>query len=164
MYRRLFSLMSAFAAATFIGSAQADDSNIIDYSVEGSIRTADNPDFAIAFGRSLDYFGECEFNDNFSLMLMENNEAFLMGKVGIPSFPYKAVLRPSAVYDRYVGGTLHLDLIFKAASDVQFYGTGRMDVDIPFKMPEGTGYVYFHVSQQNLTRQPDFRCRIPSPE
>ena len=113
MYRRLFSLVPAFVAATFIGSAQADDSNTIDYSVEGSIRTADNPDFATAFGRSLDYFGECEFNDNFSLMLMENNEAFLMGSVSIPSFPYEAVLRPSEVYDRYVGGTLHLDLIFK---------------------------------------------------
>ena len=113
MYRRLFSLVPAFVAATFIGSAQADDSNTIDYSVEGSIRTADNPDFATAFGRSLDYFGECDFNDNFSLMLMENNEAFLMGSVSIPSFPYEAVLRPSEVYDRYVGGTLHLDLIFK---------------------------------------------------
>ena len=164
MLSKISSYLALFAAASFTGAAQADDSNIIDYSVEGSIRTADNPDFATAFGRSMDYFGECEFNDNFSLMLMENNEAYLMGKVSIPSFPYKAVLRPSAVYDRYVGGTLHLDLIFKAASDVQFYGTGRMDVDIPFKIPEGTGYVYFHVSEQNLGQQLDFRCRIPSPE
>ena len=113
MYRRLFSLMPAFVAVSMIGTAQADDSNIIDYSVEGSIRTVDDPDFATAFGRSLDYFGECDFNDNFSLMLMENNEAFLMGSVSISSFPYEAVLRPSEVYDRYVGGTLHLDLIFK---------------------------------------------------
>ncbi|MEC8664145.1 MAG: hypothetical protein VXY16_01585 [Pseudomonadota bacterium] len=164
MYRRLFSLMPAFVAVSMIGTAQADDSNIIDYSVEGSIRTVDDPDFATAFGRSLDYFGECDFNDNFSLMLMENNEAFLMGSVSISSFPYEAVLRPSEVYDRYVGGTLHLDLIFKAASDAQFYTPRDQKVDIPFKMPEGTGYVYFHVSEQNLGQQPDFRCRIPSPE
>ena len=164
MHKHLLSLLPAFVTVSMIGSAQADDSNIIDYTVEGSIRTADNPDFATAFGRSLDYFGECEFNDNFSLMLMEDNEAFLMGSVSVPSFPYEALLRPSAVYDRYVGGTLHLDLIFKAASDAQFYAPREQDVDIPFKIPEGTGYVYFHVSEQNLGQQPDFRCRIPSPE
>lgn len=158
------SYLAAFAAATIVGSAQADNRNILDYTVEGSIRTADNPDFATAFGRSLDYYGECQFNDNFKLMLMENNEAFLFGKVDISSSPYKAVLRPSQVYDRYVGGTLHLDLIFKAASDVQYYAAGTLDVDIPFKLPKDASYVYFHVSHQNLTMESDFRCRIPEPK
>lgn len=158
------SYLAAFAAAAFVTAAQADDSGIIDYTVDRSLRTADNPDFATAFGRSLDDFGECEFNDNFNLMLMEGNEAFLLGSVSIPSVPYEVVLRPSEIYNRYSAGTLHLDLIFKAASDVQFFSAGVMKVDIPFKMPAGTDYVYFHVSQQNLAQEPDFRCRIPSPE